>query len=167
MSGVAAIFNDNVHDKAGNKVDLKTTCAGKVVGIYFSAHWCPPCRGFTPELAKFYNKHHVAKTFEIIFVSSDQDEEHFKNYFSEMPWLALKFSNRELKVLYWFILFSLFLFNQLFLKATLSDKYQIEGIPTLILLDGNSGEILNENGDPDRVSHVAEDPDGIKFPWKS
>lgn len=24
------------------------------VGLYFSAHWCPPCKGFTPELAKWY-----------------------------------------------------------------------------------------------------------------
>ena len=26
----------------------------KVVLIYFSAHWCPPCRGFTPVLKDFY-----------------------------------------------------------------------------------------------------------------
>ena len=98
MAGVAALFGNDVHDKAGNKVDLKTTCAGKVVGIYFSAHWCPPCRGFTPELAKFYNEHHAGKNFEIIFVSSDQTEDQFKTYYSEMPWLALSFANRQLKV---------------------------------------------------------------------
>ena len=26
----------------------------KLVGVYFSAHWCPPCRGFTPVLANHY-----------------------------------------------------------------------------------------------------------------
>jgi len=25
-----------------------------VLGLYFSAHWCPPCRAFTPELLKEY-----------------------------------------------------------------------------------------------------------------
>ena len=27
----------------------------KLIGFYFSAHWCPPCRLFTPVLAEFYN----------------------------------------------------------------------------------------------------------------
>jgi thiol-disulfide isomerase/thioredoxin len=27
----------------------------KVVAFYFSAAWCPPCRGFTPILSKFYD----------------------------------------------------------------------------------------------------------------
>ena len=25
-----------------------------VICFYFSAHWCPPCRGFTPILKTFY-----------------------------------------------------------------------------------------------------------------
>ena len=36
---------------------------------------------------------------EIIFVSSDRDEEGFDEYFGEMPWLALPFDNREKKVI--------------------------------------------------------------------
>ena len=26
----------------------------KIVAFYFSAHWCPPCKAFTPILKKFY-----------------------------------------------------------------------------------------------------------------
>ena len=84
---------------------------------YFSAHWCPPCRGFTPKLAEWYKKDpahvlHAAtaptcifhwcsvcqdlqgKGLEIVFVSADRSEEEFKEYFAEMPWLALDFSQK-------------------------------------------------------------------------
>ena len=98
MSGVAKLFGEHVHDKAGQKVDLATKCAGKVVGIYFSAHWCPPCRGFTPVLSEFYKANHAKKNFEIIFVSSDQSADQFEEYYKEMPWLALNFNERALKV---------------------------------------------------------------------
>ena len=29
----------------------------KIIAFYFSAHWCPPCRLFTPVLAEFYSVH--------------------------------------------------------------------------------------------------------------
>src|SRR5690348_2763408 len=68
---------------------------GKIVGVYFSAHWvrngggfkmiarghdvcfllgqCPPCRGFTPVLKKLYEDcNKQQKPFEVIFISSDQ-----------------------------------------------------------------------------------------------
>ncbi len=38
-----------------SKVKAREALAGKkIVAFYFSAHWCPPCRGFTPVLKKFY-----------------------------------------------------------------------------------------------------------------
>jgi nucleoredoxin len=61
--------------------DLKTkdgvvspaSLAGKYVGVYFSAHWCPPCRRFTPKLASTYNfLQATGKPFEVIFVSADR-----------------------------------------------------------------------------------------------
>lgn len=27
----------------------------KLILFYFSAHWCPPCRAFTPILCEFYS----------------------------------------------------------------------------------------------------------------
>jgi nucleoredoxin len=99
MSQIAEIFpSGSVVDKTGNAIDLKKHCAGKTVGIYFSAHWCPPCRGFTPLLAKFYTNNSKNKNFEVIFVSSDSDEASFQEYYHSMPWLALEYKQRDLKV---------------------------------------------------------------------
>ena len=60
--------------KGAEKVSTAEALAGKkAVAIYFSAHWCPPCRGFTPKLAEMYSATFKAKGMEIVFASSDRD----------------------------------------------------------------------------------------------
>lgn len=78
-----------------DKVAISSLCGkDRVLGIYFSAEWCPPCKGFTPKLVDFYNKLKEKddnSKFEIVFVSWDKDESTFTEYFNTMPWLALPF----------------------------------------------------------------------------
>ena len=39
----------------GSSQSADSALKGKdVILFYFSAHWCPPCRGFTPILKDFY-----------------------------------------------------------------------------------------------------------------
>ena len=61
--------------------------------FYFSAHWCGPCRSFTPRLTKFYNFiNKDIKRLEVIFISWDDEEVEYKEYFKTMPWLSSAFS---------------------------------------------------------------------------
>jgi nucleoredoxin len=69
-----------------------------VIGLYFSAHWCPPCRGFTPELCEKYTAlKEKRKDFELVFVSSDRDVSSFEEYHKEMSFPALPFEMRKEK----------------------------------------------------------------------
>eukprot|EP01006_Ploeotia_vitrea_P054856 TRINITY_DN67928_c5_g10_i1.p2 TRINITY_DN67928_c5_g10~~TRINITY_DN67928_c5_g10_i1.p2 ORF type:complete len:426 (+),score=255.71 TRINITY_DN67928_c5_g10_i1:168-1445(+) len=129
-------------DSKGNKYDADHL-KGKVVGLYFSAHWCPPCKQFTPILVDRYNKLKKAgKNFEVVFVSSDQDEAQFQSYLGEMPWIAVPFSDKER-------------------KGQLSTLFEVEGIPTFVVLDENLKVIT-----PHGRSAVTGDSDGSAFPWK-
>lgn len=119
-----AHFGDDLHDNQGNKVDL-AKLNGKAVGIYYSAHWCPPCRAFTPTLVDFRNKY--ADQFEVVFVSADRDDASMKKYIEEakMPWLTV---TREGKV-----------------AEALDEKYEVTGIPTLVILKAD-GSLLTRDG---------------------
>ena len=66
----------------------------KFIALYYSAHWCAPCRKFTPELVEYYHRVAAAHPeFEIIFVSSDRSRFGWETYIQEakMPWLAVDF----------------------------------------------------------------------------
>lgn len=51
------------------------------LGIYFSASWCPPCRGFTPVLAQVHDSVRARPDgggFRVLFVSADRDPAQFQ-----------------------------------------------------------------------------------------
>jgi len=82
-------------DASGKKIEM-SSLSGKFVGIYGSAHWCPPCRMFTPELVRFANAN--KDKFAVVFVSSDRSAADMKKYMREekMPWAALPFQSKNL-----------------------------------------------------------------------
>jgi len=113
----------------------------KVLGLYFSAHWCPPCRACTSSLASSYTKDLKAKGLEVVFLSSDTDAFAFKEYLAQMPWLALEYDDRKL-------------------KRQLSEHFKVEGIPSFIIID-KDGSTITMNG----RGAVSADPTGDQFPW--
>jgi thiol-disulfide isomerase/thioredoxin len=143
LSLTEALGNEFVNNK-GEKFTL-ADLAGKNLGIYFSAHWCPPCRGFTPLLAKTYKmlKEDPSKPFEIIFVSADQSEKEFQSYFADMPWLTLA-PSADLE----------------HRKDSLNTIFDVEGIPTLVMMDPTM-----EKRNTEAVERVQEDLSGLDFPW--
>ncbi|TYJ49141.1 hypothetical protein E1A91_A01G114000v1 [Gossypium mustelinum] len=95
---------------------------GKVIGLYFSANWYPPCRNFNKVLIGVYEQlKSNGSNFEIVFVSSDGDLSAFNSYRESMPWLSIPFSDLET-------------------KKALNRKFEVEGIPYLIILqpDGST-----------------------------
>jgi nucleoredoxin len=66
----------------------------KLIGLYFSAHWCGPCRKFTPKLVAYYNKIAAAHPeFEVLFVSNDKSAGAMEGYMrdDQMPWPAMTY----------------------------------------------------------------------------
>lgn len=105
-------------------VPLADALGGKeFVLVYVSAHWCPPCRKFTPMLANWYqsNKAQV----EVVFLSCDHDEKGFQSYFASHPWMAVDYDDDA--------------------REALQAAIKVQGIPRLVVLSGETGRVIVDN----------------------
>ena len=114
----------------GSLGSLAQSC--QLVLLYFSAHWCPPCKQFTPILRDFYQEVED-QGIEIIFVSSDRSASEMAAYMKEShgPWLAVPHGNPAI--------------------ARMSQEYSVEGIPCLVVLT-RQGKLVTKEGRQDVTS---------------
>ncbi|MBQ3765943.1 MAG: AhpC/TSA family protein [Bacteroidales bacterium] len=117
-------------DTDGQTVSLGSVVrnpANRYVLLDFWATWCGPCVASIPMLKEVYGKYH-AKGLEIFSVSLDSKDKAWKSFVAEngMTWVNVSGRNR---------------------KA--SKAYGVEYIPTVFLIDCETGRILLRDGHPD------------------
>jgi peroxiredoxin len=99
----------------GRNVSIADFRDKKAVIVTFWASWCGPCRMEMPILRDFYKKRPQAKTdFEILAISLDDDRQ------------AAEIAATELKMPFPVLLDS---------AHTAADAYQVQAIPTLMIVD--------------------------------
>ena len=108
-------------------VPLADALGGKeFVLFYVSAHWCPPCRKFTPMLANWYKTPAVRPCVEVVFLSADHDRDGFESYFrASHPWMAIAYEDDT--------------------RENLQSVLQVQGIPRLVVIDASTGNIVENN----------------------
>jgi thiol-disulfide isomerase/thioredoxin len=109
----------------GKEVSFPDSYKGKIVLLDFWATWCGPCIAELPNVVENYKKYHE-KGLEILSISFDQEnmaekvaafaKEH------EMSW------DHVYEGKYW--------------STTIGTQFNVRGIPMMLVVDGDTGEIL-------------------------
>ena len=105
----------------------------------FWATWCGPCIKSVPQLREIYAKYHD-RGLEIYSVSEDQNKDSWKSYIKEngMIWVNVLDDNAGRK------------------KSKAWYDYALNGIPTMLLIDGQSGEIIDRGNQLDLDGILSE-----------
>jgi len=129
----------------GQLSDISQVIENKIVLLYFSAHWCGPCKKFTPVLEQFYKAFKRSRVlsnaknrreeieefernnFEVLFLSMDYFMHEYQSYASGMPWWCVPYN------------------KQIVLKlANQYGRALSVGIPHLVVIDKNGSVILDD-----------------------
>ena len=124
-------------DPDGIKVRLSSVIddpATRYVVLDFWATWCGPCVQSIPTLKEVYAKYHD-KGLEIIGISQDTKAKEWKSFVAEneMTWI-----------------------NVLSGRGKVLRDYRVQFIPTVFLIDCQTGEILVHEGHPDLDAILSE-----------
>ncbi|CAG9460121.1 unnamed protein product [Pedinophyceae sp. YPF-701] len=133
------------------EVPASDVISNRTVVWYFSAHWCPPCRAFTPRFAQLYAELRArhGDAFEVVFVSSDRSAAEFESYYAEMPWAAVPWSDQ-------------------FARQSLSRMWRVAGIPTAAVVTPDNASKKHRVGNTNARAAIARDVgSGERYPWTS
>mmetsp|Transcript_67859 Transcript_67859/g.196346 ORF Transcript_67859/g.196346 Transcript_67859/m.196346 type:complete len:525 (+) Transcript_67859:175-1749(+) len=123
-SWAEGLFGPQLLTKAGLQSTSQALAGAKVVLVYFSAHWCPPCRQFTPGLARAFEALGKGqRQVQVVFSSMDRDVGSFNEYYGQMPWFAMPFGNQQ--------------------GQMLGTAFGVRGIPAVVALNGGTGTALD------------------------
>ncbi|CCD62413.1 protein-disulfide reductase [Caenorhabditis elegans] len=135
-----------LENREGDELPAEEHLKGKIIGLYFSASWCPPCRAFTPKLKEFFEE--IKKThpeFEIIFVSRDRNSSDLVTYFKEHQgeWTYIPFGSDKI--------------------MSLMQKYEVKTIPAMRIVN-DQGEVIVQDARTE-IQNKGENVEGLWAEW--
>jgi len=108
----------------------------RVIGLFFGTSWAPQTVKLAKLLELFYNnlKQQGDDSFEVIYVSHDQNCDRFVEFYQTHPWTAIPYEDRER-------------------RHYMEQKLHVTTLPRLVLLD-NAGGVLSHDAKFEIMDHA-------------
>ena len=133
--------------------------SSRMVGLYFASSWCPDCTPVTPALKSVYESQPTTekKNFEVVYISSDNSAEQMESSMntSHGKWSSIPFSEQnelaDIKRK-----FGACAAKEAPGLSLLGPGRRKFGIPTLIVIDCESENIVTTDGVSDIMKNGAD-----------